>query len=149
MLGHPWTWAQFYEYILSQEMEDSEHSGSLGSFADSSNTLFEQNWYYTTVMNPNFGFDDILRHVYHDKVGDLARTASVGAGVTAAMAPVTPAMLAAGPKGAAARLGIGVAATIVLSSPMNTADFYLDMVNIGRTQEIGGTSVVGHSIRSR
>jgi hypothetical protein len=148
MLGHRWTWPEFYSFLKSQSFSDDTPGLSSGS-GESSNTLFEDNWYYVTVKNPSFGFDDVVRHVYHDKVGDLSRTTNIGAGVNLALAPITPYMIAAGPAGIATRAALSVGGTVFLAGYANTADSYRDLVNIATTKEVGGTRLYGHSVRSR
>ena len=152
MIG--WTWSIFYDHLLEQRqqlassmLDEYGSSSELSEVGTSSSKSLE--YYYVNVKNPNFGLGDVVRHLYEDKVGDLSRTANIGAGVNLALAPITPYMLAAGPPGIAARAALSIGGTIAIASYANTADSYRDLVNIVRNKEVGGTRLYGHSVRSR
>ena len=88
--------------------------------------------------------EDILHHVYTDKVGDLSRTVGTAAAVNTALAPVTPYMIGLGPKGVAARAALGIGGTLAISGPMQTLDMYRDAYQFLRTGEIGGQRITAH-----
>ena len=91
MLGHIWSWSEFYRFLRSQEV-------ALENITDPSRTelsvsVSSENFYYVVVKNPEFGLRDIGRHYYHDKVQDASRSAKVAYVLQSITAP----MVMAGP----------------------------------------------------
>ncbi len=145
MLGHVWTWSEFYSFLRTQTVDQSSstHVSSISSSSSSSNSVAEVNWYYVTVKNPDFGFGDIFRHIYHDKVEDASRTVNLSYVIQSVTAP----MVMAGPPGMVARLVISLWGTIHIGHLLNMYDLFTDLYDIYTTKEIGGKSLVGKSYR--
>ena len=150
MIGHPWTWSEFYDYIRSQEMEDSVHTGQLSS-GETSNDLFEKNWYYTSVLNPNLGISDVAHHKWTDVKGDIKRRTKIQTGVMTATIPVkTVGLFTVGPvPTAVGGFLMDQAITQAIWAPTQTLDMYSDLYRFYETRQIHDKRLHGHSIRSR
>ena len=143
MLGHIWSWSEFYRFLRSQEV-------ALENITDPSRTelsvsVSSENFYYVVVKNPEFGLRDIGRHYYHDKVQDASRSAKVAYVLQSITAP----MVMAGPPGMIARAALTLALGLQIAHLFNMVDIATDIHEVITTKEIGGKRMYGHSIRSR
>ena len=148
MLGHIWSWSQFYNFLRSLVVETSvnptEEIFRPVSVTDSS-------FYYVLVKNPNFGLGDVASHYWDDKKSDIGRRFEIQSAVMQATIPLKAAAIFAFGPGAAALGGVILdqLVTQAIWGPSNTFDMYRDLYNVVTTKEIGGTRLYGHSVRSR